>query len=72
MAGKEKKWGMSAERDLAMAIILAQGGDRAKYDWPKVHEYMSKWGYEFTRDAMSYVQTLRLSVASAILYSKLD
>lgn len=54
MPPKDKKWGPSEERDLAMAVILAQQGERVKYDWPKVHEYMTGWGYSFTRDAMSY------------------
>ena len=54
MPGKDKKWGPSEERDLAMAVILAQQGEKVKYDWPRVHEYMTDWGYSFTRDAMSY------------------
>lgn len=52
MPGAEKKWGAPEERDLAMAVILAQSGDRPKYDWPKIHETMMSWGYNFSRDAI--------------------
>ncbi|KAL6860283.1 hypothetical protein ACO1O0_004310 [Amphichorda felina] len=60
MPGKDKKWGPSEERDLAMAVILAQQGEKVKYDWPRVHEYMTEWGYSFTRDAMSQHWTKRI------------
>ncbi|KAG9258062.1 uncharacterized protein F5Z01DRAFT_670714 [Emericellopsis atlantica] len=52
--GKDnKKWDDSAEKDLAMAIILSQNEGRIKADWNKVHESMSDWGYGFTKDAMN-------------------
>ncbi|KAI6779847.1 uncharacterized protein J7T54_003771 [Emericellopsis cladophorae] len=52
--GKDnKKWDDSAEKDLAMAIILSQNDGKIKADWNKAHESMSDWGYSFTKDAMN-------------------
>lgn len=48
----EKRWGHAQERDLAIAIIFAQAGDRPKYNWEKITEIMTGWGHGFTRDAV--------------------
>ncbi|KAF7559718.1 hypothetical protein G7046_g4428 [Stylonectria norvegica] len=54
MPGPEKKWDIVAERDLCVAIILGnQDGDRARHNWPNVHNVMDKLGYHFTKDAIS-------------------
>ncbi|KAF4126453.1 hypothetical protein GMORB2_0189 [Geosmithia morbida] len=50
---KEKKWGPSEQLDLALAVLFSQGGDKPKYDWAKIHEYMTDWGHTFTREATS-------------------
>lgn len=47
-----QRWGPPQERDLAIAIIISQSGDRPKYNWEKVTEIMSQWGHTFTRDAI--------------------
>jgi hypothetical protein len=54
----EKRWGPAQERDLAIAIILSQAGDRPKYNWEKVTEIMTNWGHQFTRDAIKQVHFL--------------
>lgn len=48
----EKRWGEKQERDLAIAIILSQAGDRPKYNWEKITEIMGNLGHGFTRDAI--------------------
>jgi hypothetical protein len=53
MPGTNKKWNSSAERDLAIAIIFSQQGDKVKYDWQGVHEVLANLGYVFTKDAIS-------------------
>ncbi|CAG9979483.1 unnamed protein product [Clonostachys byssicola] len=53
MPGAEKKWGPLEERDLAMAVILTQHGERPKYDWVRIQEMMEAWGYTFSRDAIT-------------------
>jgi hypothetical protein len=53
MPGANKKWNSSAERDLAIAIIFSQQGDKVKYDWQGVHDVLANLGYEFTKDAIS-------------------
>ncbi|KAH7321166.1 hypothetical protein B0I35DRAFT_510917 [Stachybotrys elegans] len=54
MPGPEKKWDAAAERDLCVALITCgQEGERVRYNWPKVHEFMQEHGYGFSKDAMS-------------------
>ncbi|KAG8419158.1 hypothetical protein J3459_011506 [Metarhizium acridum] len=49
-----KKWEITAELDLCMAIIFT-GGSAGSYKWPEIHELMVKFGHDFTKDAISYV-----------------
>ena len=59
MAGGDKKWDISTERDLCVAIILGNAeNDRVRHNWPKIFAFMSQLGYGFTKDAISYVFTL--------------
>ncbi|KZZ98451.1 hypothetical protein AAL_02969 [Moelleriella libera RCEF 2490] len=48
-----KKWDLSAERDLCMAVIMT-GGSTSSYKWPEIHEIMTELGHAFTRDAISF------------------
>ncbi|UNI20058.1 hypothetical protein JDV02_006185 [Purpureocillium takamizusanense] len=53
MAAGEKKWDAAAERDLCVAIIMGNQEGRTNYNWPKVHAFLTKLGYKFTKDAIS-------------------
>lgn len=55
MAAGDKKWDAAAERDLCVAIIMGNQEGRTNYNWPKVHAFLTKLGYKFTKDAISYV-----------------
>ncbi|KAJ6780563.1 hypothetical protein PWT90_10038 [Aphanocladium album] len=59
-AGGVKKWDGIAERDLSLAIIMGNSGDtdKVRIDWNKTHSLMISLGYDFTKDAMWYVQIL--------------
>lgn len=45
------RWSPAAERDLAIAII--QSLSVARYDWAKINQLMSDWGYSFTSGSVS-------------------
>ncbi|KAK2605956.1 hypothetical protein QQS21_003682 [Conoideocrella luteorostrata] len=47
-----KKWEISAELDLCMAVIHT-GGSVGSYKWPEVHAIMVLLGHNFTKDAIS-------------------
>ncbi|KID98620.1 hypothetical protein MAJ_05276, partial [Metarhizium majus ARSEF 297] len=47
-----KKWEITAELDLCMAVIFT-GGSVGSYKWPEIHELMVKFGHDFTKDAIS-------------------
>ena len=51
MAAGDKKWDAAAERDLCVAIIMGNQEGRTNYNWPKVHAFLTKLGYKFTKDA---------------------
>ncbi|PWI73984.1 hypothetical protein PCL_09260 [Purpureocillium lilacinum] len=53
MAAGDKKWDAAAERDLCVAIIMGNQEGRTNYNWPKVHAFLTKLGYKFTKDAIS-------------------
>ncbi|CAM1503900.1 Fc.00g014910.m01.CDS01 [Cosmosporella sp. VM-42] len=54
MPGGDKKWDISAERDLCVAIILGNAeNERVRHNWPKIYSFMSQLGYGFTKDAIS-------------------
>ncbi|POR34160.1 Uncharacterized protein TPAR_05654 [Tolypocladium paradoxum] len=53
MPAGDKKWDMAAERDLSVAIILANNEGKPSYNWPKVYSIMESIGYGFTKDAIS-------------------
>ncbi len=52
MAAGDKKWDAAAERDLCVAIIMGNQEGRTNYNWPKVHAFLTKLGYKFTKDAI--------------------
>lgn len=54
----DKKWDMAAERDLSVAIILANNEGKPSYNWPKVYAIMESIGYSFTKDAIRLVTAL--------------
>ncbi|KAG5979201.1 hypothetical protein E4U55_005447 [Claviceps digitariae] len=47
-----KKWEITAELDLCMAVILT-GGSTSTYKWPEIHTIMCQLGHDFTKDAIS-------------------
>ncbi|PNY28835.1 Uncharacterized protein TCAP_01244 [Tolypocladium capitatum] len=53
MPAGDKKWDMAAERDLSVAIILANNEGKPSYNWPRVYSIMESIGYRFTKDAIS-------------------
>lgn len=54
MPGGDKKWDISAERDLCLAIILGNAEtEKPRHNWPRVHSFMGELGYDFTKDAIS-------------------
>ncbi len=55
--GAVKKWSGDAERDLCLAMLIGNGGegDKVRTDWTTTHNVMTALGYDFTKDAMSYV-----------------
>lgn len=54
MPGNEKKWDIAAERDLCVAVIAGnQDTERPRHNWPKIHNFMDKLGYGFSKEAIS-------------------
>ncbi|KAG6004113.1 hypothetical protein E4U21_001384 [Claviceps maximensis] len=54
-----KKWEMTAELDLCMAIIIT-GGSTAASKWLDIHTVMRQLGYDFTKDALSQHYTKKI------------
>lgn len=45
-------WTVEAEKDLALAIIMANLGDTPKVAWPKTRELMARLGHNFSESAV--------------------
>lgn len=53
-----KKWDKEAEQILLFAMILGkEEGEKTRYNWPSVHEFMTKCGMTFSKDAISSVSS---------------
>lgn len=61
------KWDNEAEQILLFAMILGkEDGEKTRYNWPSVHQFMNKCGMTFTKDAISSVSSPNVTLDYAV------